>query len=202
MAVTKYKASTEYRDPETGTIYLDGTGSRNRTTTSSPTGSAAATRSGTYGNTVVADSPSAATGPGSSTSDNVLYGTGAQSKSTRKTTSGSSGYSYDTFSYDPFKTSGQTDRYASELHELENNKPDEYSSKYESTIQGILDNILNRKSFSLDDDANYQQLYDNYKERYQTQADKAMRDTLASANAATGGYGSTYGQAATTMLRM
>ena len=97
---------------------------------------------------------------------------------------------------DNFEISDITNRYKDELYDVENNRPDAYSSAYESTINEILDTIKNRGQFDVSTDANYNALYDQYKERYQVQADKAMRDTLASANAATGGYGSTYGQVA------
>lgn len=76
------------------------------------------------------------------------------------------------------------------------NGPGKYTSRYDDQIQGILDTIYNRKAFNINDDANYQQLYDNYKERYTANAQRAMADSMASANAMTGGYGSTYGQIA------
>lgn len=98
-------------------------------------------------------------------------------------TSGSSGYEYEPFdmgsdfkikkfSYDPFE------------------------SRYEGQIQSVLDNILNRKSFDLNEDPNYRQLYDQYKENYMLQGNRAMRDQLGAASNLTGGYGSTSAQAA------
>ena len=66
---------------------------------------------------------------------------------------------------------------------------------YQGTIDGIIDNILNRKSF--DTNSVYDSdLYKNYREQYIQQGQKAMRDTMGAATAATGGYGSTYAQAA------
>lgn len=88
-----------------------------------------------------------------------------------------------------------TDHYKNAMLETDAGRPGPYQSAYEDQISSILDTIYNRKPFDINTDANYQQLYDNYAERYTTQADRAMRDTMASANAATGGYGSTYANA-------
>lgn len=89
-----------------------------------------------------------------------------------------------------------TSHYKNEMLDTEGSRPDPYESRYESTIQDILDVIKNKGKFDLSTDANYKQIFNNYKENYTVQADKAMRDAMASANAATGGYGSTYGQVA------
>jgi hypothetical protein len=94
-----------------------------------------------------------------------------------------------------FSTSDLTNRYSTRMQEAEDNKPAAYSSQYEATINDILDTIKNRKSFDVKDDANYNALYDQYAERYRANAQRAMNDAMASANAATGGYGSTYAQA-------
>lgn len=182
MALTKYKANKEYRDPNTGTIYLDGVG-----------GSSQAGPSSTVQDVAAQAVKKQAAQASQSPSKNVLYGTnsGQQSKTvTKKTTSGSNGYTYDDFA-----TSPDTDRYKRKLTSLEANRPDDFSSRYERAIQGVLSGILNRKPFDINNDVNYDMLYNNYKQRYETEADKAMRDSMASANAATGGYGSSYGQA-------
>ncbi len=86
--------------------------------------------------------------------------------------------------------------YKDKLKEYEDSEPGAFNSKYDATINEILDTIKNKGLFDLSSDANYQQLYDNYKESYTTAAKKAMRDSMASVNAATGGYGSTYSQIA------
>ena len=186
MARTIYKADSEYRDPNTGTIYLDGVGNKG----SSQTSPASNTSTNTAANTAANTSPNVIISPALTNQSNA-QGNSAYSSTSKKVTSGSSGYSYD-----PFQTSNYTNRYAAKLKNLENNSPDEYSSKYDDTIASLVDKITNRKSFSLADDANYNQLYNNYKERYTANAQRAMNDTLASANASTGGYGSTYGQIA------
>lgn len=129
-------------------------------------------------------------GSGSSPS----YGPGATSTSVTKTTTKKT-YSpaYDVDDYTP---SQRVTDYEDRLSDYEDNEPDPFVSRYDDTINEILNTIKNKGSFDLSSDANYQQLYDNYKESYTNSAKKAMRDTLASANAATGGYGSTYGQVA------
>lgn len=83
----------------------------------------------------------------------------------------------------------------SALQAQEANRPAAFQSQYEGAVQSILDGILNRKQFDVTTDANYQQLYELAKQRYQANASRSMRDTMAAANTATGGYGNTYSQA-------
>lgn len=99
------------------------------------------------------------------------------------------------YSYQRFSPSTKTQDYADRLDEIENNKPDDYSSKYQGTIDNIINGILNRESFKTDDVYN-SDLYKTYRDQYIQQGQKAMRDTMGAAQAATGGYGSTYAQAA------
>lgn len=82
--------------------------------------------------------------------------------------------------------------YQNTLSGVEANRPEAFNSRYEGQIQSILDNILNRQKFDLNTDANYQQLYDLSKQRYEANASRAMRDTMANAAGLTGGYGNTY----------
>lgn len=96
-----------------------------------------------------------------------------------------------------FKQSNQTKEYLNALKELEANKPDEFSSQYTDEINTILDGILNRKEFSYgSEDLMNDSLYQMYRDNYMRQGDLAMRDTMGNAAALTGGYGSTYAQAA------
>lgn len=74
--------------------------------------------------------------------------------------------------------------------ELEGQKPDDYVSKYGDQIQTILDQILNRKNFEYDFNAD--PMYQMYKDRYIQQGQMAMQDTLGDAAALTGGYGNSY----------
>lgn len=96
--------------------------------------------------------------------------------------------------YSRFQKSDRTQDYADRLDELENNRPDEYNSKYQGTIDSIIDSILNREDFKTDD-VYESDLYKNYRDQYIQQGQKAMRDTMGAAQATTGGYGSTYASA-------
>lgn len=102
----------------------------------------------------------------------------------------------DEFEREAFSPSPATNAYYKTLKTVEGQTPDPFQSRYEGAIQNILDGILNRKSFDINNDTNYQALYDLYKERYTQNASRAMRDTAANAAGLTGGYGSTYGQMA------
>ena len=84
--------------------------------------------------------------------------------------------------------------YQGQLKALENKPIDPYQSKYTPQINSILDGIMNRKSFDLKSDNNYKALYDTMRENYMNQGQKAMRDTIASASALSGGYGNSYAQ--------
>ncbi len=99
------------------------------------------------------------------------------------------------YKYNKFSTSDRTQDYRDKLSDLEDNKPGDYSSKYQGTIDSLIDSILNRKDFNTNEVYD-SDLYKNYREQYINQGQKAMRDTMGAATAATGGYGSTYATAA------
>lgn len=99
------------------------------------------------------------------------------------------------YSADPFDTSSTTDRYLKRLKELENSKPADFQSQYTEDIQNIINSIKNREQFQTDD-VFQSDLYQTMREQAIQNGQKAMRDTMGSAQAATGGYGSTYAQAA------
>lgn len=95
-----------------------------------------------------------------------------------------------------FIPGADTEEYYDMMKDLEEDRPGPFESRYEGAIQSILDGIMNRKSFDLQSDQNYQQLYNLYSQQYQNQANRAMRDTMGAMQAATGGYGSTAATAA------
>lgn len=72
------------------------------------------------------------------------------------------------------------------------NKPGEYQSQWQDTLNEILNKIQNREPFSYD--LNGDALYQQYKDRYVQQGQQAMMDTMGQAAALTGGYGSSYAQ--------
>lgn len=74
------------------------------------------------------------------------------------------------------------------------NKPASFSSEYETQMNDLYQKIMNRPSFHYN--MNADALYQQYKDQYMRGGKSAMNDTLASANAQTGGYSSSYSQAA------
>ena len=68
----------------------------------------------------------------------------------------------------------------------------DYVGPYDQQLKDLYDQIVNRPAFQYD--ANDDQMYQAYKERYQELGQQAMRDTMGQAAALTGGYGSSYGQ--------
>lgn len=107
-------------------------------------------------------------------------------------------FEYDDWDAPSFRTSALTNDYLRKMQETENAKPADFQSRYEGTIQTILDGILSngQKPFDINTDANYQALYNQYAQQYQNQANRGMRDTMGAMQAATGGYGSTAATAA------
>lgn len=99
------------------------------------------------------------------------------------------------YQYNKYTPSNRVQDYYSKLQDLEDNKPGEYSSKYDNTINSLIDSILNREEFDQNSVYNTD-LYKNYREQYMQQGNKAMRDTIGNISGMTGGYGSTYATAA------
>lgn len=104
---------------------------------------------------------------------------------------GTSGSGYRA-SQKPYSPSDTVLDYRDKVQDLEDNAPDNFESKYTAQIDSILDGILNRKEFQYD--LNEDQLYEYYKDAYMRQGQQAMRDTIGSASALSGGYGSSYAQ--------
>ena len=73
-------------------------------------------------------------------------------------------------------------------------KPSAYSSQWTKTLEGLYDEISNRKAFSYD--LGTDPMYQQYRQQYQSLGRAAMEDTMGKAAALTGGYGSSYSQAA------
>lgn len=83
---------------------------------------------------------------------------------------------------------------ASNMSQFEQTRPGEYQSQYGDQIQGLLDQIMNRKDFKYDFSAD--PMYQQYKDRFQQQGKMAMMDTMGQAAALSGGYGNSYAQTA------
>lgn len=80
------------------------------------------------------------------------------------------------------------------FREHEANRPGEYQGTYDQQIQQILDNINSRGPFQYDFNAD--PIYQQYRQQYINQGQRAMQDTMANAAALTGGYGNSYAQTA------
>lgn len=76
------------------------------------------------------------------------------------------------------------------LSDWENSKPAEYSSGYSGKINELLGNVVNRKRFTYN--MNADPLYRQYRDQYVKNGRKAMMDTVGQASALTGGYANSY----------
>ncbi|MBR5633365.1 MAG: peptidoglycan-binding protein, partial [Clostridia bacterium] len=117
------------------------------------------------------------------------------------------GFSYDGFTYDPYQSSGAVDKaigngftynafsnpaYAESetvqkanaaLESVLAAQPGAYQSKWQSQVEGIIDQILNRGAFNYD--FNEDALYKQYAEQYMRRGKLAMQDTMGQAAAMT-----------------
>lgn len=73
-------------------------------------------------------------------------------------------------------------------------QPGGYSSGFEEQLQALYDQIAGRESFSYDPEED--ETYRRYARLYAAQGAAAMEDTMGQAASLTGGYGSSYAQAA------
>lgn len=79
------------------------------------------------------------------------------------------------------------------MQETEQTRP-EYQDSYSQQLQDLYDKIMGREKFRYD--AANDPLYQQYRQMYVQQGRQAMADTMGQAAGLTGGYGSTYSQAA------
>ena len=171
----------------------------------------------------VSTGSSGTTGTGSNTaSSNVLAGTGLSNANattgTGTTASGSSSSTktYQTRGYQPsekvenaynamksyesnmpgdYSESEYVEEWRDKLNDIENSRPDAFASKYESQISDLLNQIYGDKGFSYTaKDLQNDDLYKMYAQQYAANASRSMRDTMGAAQAASGGYGSSYSQ--------
>jgi hypothetical protein len=78
--------------------------------------------------------------------------------------------------------------------ELQKLKTGNKQSTWQASLDDAIGKILNREKFSYD--LNGDALYQQYKDKYITQGQQAMMDTMGQAQAMTGGYGNSYAQMA------
>lgn len=93
-----------------------------------------------------------------------------------------------------YQQSAAVDAALKRLQAAQDGRPEEYTSAYADRIAGLLDRMENDQGFSYDPESD--PLYKNYRDQYIRLGQRAMQDTMGSAAALTGGYGSTYSQAA------
>ena len=96
------------------------------------------------------------------------------------------------YSYKKYEQSEEVKKAREALSQQESARPGAYSSQWQSRLESTLDQILNRKEFRYD--MNADALYNQYRDQYLRQGRLAMEDTLGQATALTGGYGSSYAQ--------
>lgn len=76
----------------------------------------------------------------------------------------------------------------------ESTKPGEYTNRWQSQMDTLLKDILDRKDFRYD--VNADPLFQQYRDQYVRNGQMAMRDTMGQAAQLTGGYGNSYAQMA------
>ena len=100
--------------------------------------------------------------------------------------------------YDPkkrdYQQSDAVTKAQQDLQQYQQNKPGEYQSKWQQTMDDLISKYQSRGPFRYDinADAMYQQMVD----RYVQQGKQAMMDTIGQAASLTGGYGNSYAQTA------
>ena len=75
-----------------------------------------------------------------------------------------------------------------------NQRPGEYKSPYSGQITDLYNQILNRPKFKYD--VNQDPLFQQYRNQYMANGQRAMQDTVGNAAALTGGYGNSWGTTA------
>lgn len=94
-----------------------------------------------------------------------------------------------------YTPSGAASEAKAALDRVLSEKPGSYTSRWDSELDALYDQIANRKAFSYDLGAD--PMYRQYREQYQSAGRLAMENTMGGAAASlTGGYGSSYSQQA------
>ena len=116
------------------------------------------------------------------------------SSATQSTTTAQTETKAPTFEYEAYKPSDTVAQAEALLQQQLANKPGSYQSSWQTQLDDILNKIQNREKFSYD--LNGDALYQQYKDQYNTQGKMASMDVMGQAATLTGGYGSSYSQAA------
>lgn len=158
------------------TDIIGGTGTGQRTNTSNL-------------NTGIAGSTTAAGGAGSTAGN--ANAAGGYSGIAGVTPQTGSGLQQAVAGYSP---SAVVQQAMSNLQSIADSRPGEYQSRYQTQLDDIYGQIMNRGPFQYD--INKDQLYQQAREQYIRGGQQAMMDTMGNASTLTGGYGSSYGSIA------
>ena len=127
-----------------------------------------------------------------------IVGTNTWGTLTKANTAGSAATSTPTqnpgFQYGSYQESDAVKQAQALLQQQLSQKPGDYTSAWQTQLNDTLQKIMNREPFTYD--INGDALYQQYKDQYMTQGQKAMMDTMGHAQAMTGGYGNSYAQTA------
>lgn len=96
------------------------------------------------------------------------------------------------FSYPAYEKSDALRQAEAQLQQHTASQPTAYRSQYQDQMSSLLSQLQNRPEFRYDADGDA--LYQQYKDRYIHNGQRAMQDTMGQAAALTGGYGSSYAQ--------
>ncbi len=99
---------------------------------------------------------------------------------------------YRDFQYKDFSQSDRTSTWEQAMKATQERKPGDMTFSQQEYLDNIIGQIKNQKPFTYD--VNGDALYQQYKDQYATQGKLAMNDTMAQAQAMTGGYGNSYAQ--------
>lgn len=94
----------------------------------------------------------------------------------------------------PYIPSSAVTQAQEQLKAYQDKKPAEYTNRWKDQMDTMLNNILNRKDFQYD--VNADPLFQQYRDQYIRNGQLAMRDTMGQAAQLTGGYGNSYAQQA------
>lgn len=97
------------------------------------------------------------------------------------------------YQYDPNASGAYRDALDA-LHGAQNEPRPEYHGTYEESLRDLYDRLQSRPDFHYN--MNTDALYQQYRDRYVREGKRSMEDTLGRAAALTGGYSSSYAQAA------
>ena len=87
--------------------------------------------------------------------------------------------------YNYIQEQKKQEEYENNLEQFNQNRPEDYQSKYDPQIDALLNEILNREDFSYD--VANDPLYQQYANMYRREGDRAMRETMAEVAAGAGG---------------